>query len=179
MSQIDLLYTPPDYDSKLLFQTWQHLIRANSRFILESCDDPPPLPNNPMTLTRLINLDSQPPLSTPYYSGCNITAQFHIISKNTLVNNLYERLLILSITLPEAEYPDLSPDQIREDRWPTTYHYDTNTETGTAIRLRGSIWATHRLKSLAIKSIPVLLDMVTLPTPTELLRFMQRRKLLE
>ena len=106
-----------------------------------------------------------------YYSGCNITAQFHIISKNTLVNNLYERLLILSIKLPEAEYPDLSIEQIREDRWPSSYHYETDTETGTAIRPRGSIWTTHRLKSLAIKSIPVLLDSVTLPTPTDTLRF--------
>ena len=116
MSQLDILYTPLDYDTKLLFQTWQHLIRADYRIILESCDDPPPLPTNPMTLTRLINLDSQPPLSTPYYSGCTITAQFHIISKNTLVNNLYDRLLILSIKLPEAEYPDLSVGQIQEDR---------------------------------------------------------------
>ena len=171
MSQLDLLYTPSDYDSKLLYQTWQHLIRNDYRYLLESCDDPPPLPNHPMTLTRLINLDSQPPLATPYYSGCNITAQFHSISKTTLVNNLYERLLVLSITLPESEYPDLSPEHIREDRWPATYHYDTNTETGTVIRPRGSIWATHRLKALAIRSIPVLLDSVKLPTPTETLKF--------
>ena len=71
----------------------------------------------------------------------------------------------MSITLPEAEHPNLHPNQIREEKWPTTYHYDTDVETGTVIRLRGSIWATHRLKSLAIKSTPVLLDTVTLPTP--------------
>ena len=44
---IELLYTPQDYDNKLLFQTWQHLIRADYRTFLESCDDPAPLPTNP------------------------------------------------------------------------------------------------------------------------------------
>ena len=122
MSQLDILYTPSVYDTKLLYQTWQHLIRADYKFILETCDDPPALPDNPLTLTKLIDLDQQPPLSTPYYSGCNISARFHIVSKNTSVDNLSERLLILSITLPEAEYPDLHPNQIREDKWPNTYH---------------------------------------------------------
>ena len=102
---IELLYTPQDYDIKLLFQTWQHLIRADYRTFLESCDDPAALPTNPMTMTRLLNLDSEPPLTQPYYSSCNITAQFHVISKNTLNNNLFDRLLILSINIARILIP--------------------------------------------------------------------------
>ena len=168
---IKLLYTPQDYDNKLLFQTWQHLIRADYRTFLETCDDPAPLPTNPMTLTRLLNLDSEPPLAQPYYSGCNITAQFHVISKNTLNNNLYDRLLILSIKLPDSSYPNLIEEQVQEDRLPNSYQYDTDTNSGRSIRPKGCIWQTHRLKSLAIKLIPTLLDSVILPTPTETLRF--------
>ena len=168
---IELLYTPQDYDCKLLFQTWQHLIRADFRTILESCDDPAPLNTKPLTLTRLINLDSQPPLATPYYSGCNINAEFHIISKSVLNNNLYDRLLILSIKLPDSAYPDLPEDQIQEDRWPNSYQYEIDANTGRSMRPQGIIWQAHRLKSLAIRSNPTLLDLVILPTPTESLRF--------
>ena len=46
-----------------------------------------------------------------------------------------------------------------------------NTVDGTVNRLRGSIWATHTLKSLANKAKPLRLETVILPTPTELLRF--------
>ena len=74
---IELLYTPQDYECKLLFQTWQHLIRADSRKIMESCDDPPPLSNNPITLTRLIVPGSQPPISPRYYTGCPVMVATH------------------------------------------------------------------------------------------------------
>ena len=68
---------------------------------------------------------------------------------------------------------DIHPDQICEEKWPPTYYYDTNAVDGTVNRLRGSIWATHTLKALASKAKPLLLEMITLPTPTELLRFRQ------
>ena len=126
---IELLYTPQDYDCKLLFQPWQHLIRADFRKILESCDDAAPLNTKPLTLTRIIDLDSQPPLATPYYAGCNIKADFHIISKKASNNNLYDRLLILSIKLPESAYPDLPKDQIQEDQWPNSYQYEIDTNS--------------------------------------------------
>ena len=121
MSQLDILYTPSDYNTKLIYQTWMHLLRTDYRYILETCDDPPALPINPLTLTKLINLDNQPPLSTRYYDSCHISARFHIVSKNTSTDNLFDRLLILSITLPEAEHPNLHPSQICEEKWPTTY----------------------------------------------------------
>ena len=73
--------------------------------------------------------------------------------------------------MPDSSYPNLIEDQVQEDRWPNSYQYDTDTNSGRSIRPKGCIWQTHRLKSLAIKSIPTLLDSVILPTPTETLRF--------
>ena len=173
MSQLDILYTPSDYDVKLIYQTWMHLLRTDYRYILETCADPPPLSINPLTLAKLLDLDNRPALSTRYYDNCHISARFHIVSKNTSQDSLFDRLLILSISLPEVEQPDIHPSQICAEKWPSTYYYDTDVEDGTVNRLRGSIWATHKLKALASKATPLLLETITLPTPTELLRFRQ------
>ena len=173
MSELDILYTPSDYDVKLVYQTWMHLLRTDYRYLLETCADPPPLSLNPLTLAKLIDLDNRPPLSNKYYDNCHIEARFHIISKNLSQDSLFDRLLILSISLPVVEQPDIHPNQIYTEKWPSSYYYDTNVEDGTILRLRGSIWATHKLKPSASKAIPLLLDTIILPTPTELLRFRQ------
>ena len=131
---IELLYTPQDYECKLLFQTWQHLIRADSRKIMESCDDPAPLSNKPITLTRLIDPASQPPLSPRYYAGCDLIAEFHIMSRSVLNKNLFNRFLILSISLPDSAYPVLPCDQIQDDVWPANYQYELDNDTGRTKR---------------------------------------------
>ena len=116
------------------------------------------------------NLGDRPPLSNKYYENCHIEANFHIVSKTTSQDSLFDRFLILSISLPIVEQPDIHPDRIWTEKWPSYYHYE-NLEDGTLNRLRGSIWATHKLKPASSKATPSLLDTITLPTPTELLRF--------
>ena len=138
---------------------------------MESCDDPPPLSNNPITLTRLIDPGSQPPLSPRYYAGCNLIAELHIMSKSILSNNLFDRFLILSISLPDSAYPALPSNQIQDDVWPANYQYELENNNGRTTRPQGTIWQAHILKAIPIKSNPVLLDSVILPTPIESLRF--------
>ena len=175
MSELDILFTPSDYDVKLVFQTWMHLLRTDFRYLLETCADPPPLSLSPLILAKLIDLGNRPPLSNKYYDNCHIEARFHIVSKNHSQDSLFDRLLILSISLPVVEQPDIHPDKIWTEKWPSSYYYDTNVEDGTINRLRGSNWATHKLKPSASKAIPLLLDTISLPTPTELLRFRQSK----
>ena len=170
-SAIEILYTPQDYECKLLYQTWQHLIQADSKKIMESCDDPPILTNNPITLTRLIDPGSHPPLSPRYYAGCNLIALFHIMSRSTLNNHLFDRFLVLSIGLPDSAYPTLPSNQIQDDVWPDSNQYELDNDTGRTTRIQGTIWQAHRLKALPTKSNPVLLDSIILPTPIESLRF--------
>ena len=172
MSELDILFTPSDYDIKLVFQTWLHLVRTDFRQLLETCTDPAPLSLSPLILAKLIDLGNRPPLSNKYYDNCHIEAKFHIVSKNHSQDSLFDRLLILSISLPVVEQPDIHPDRIWTEKWPSSYYYE-NLEDGTLNRLRGSIWATHKLKPSASKAIPLLLDTIILPTPTELLRFRQ------
>ena len=156
MTQLDILYTPSDYDVKLIYQTWMHLLRTDFRQILETCADPPPLSINPLTLATLLDLNDRPALSTRYYDNCHIEAKFYIVSKNIPQDSLFDRLLILSISLSTVEQPDIHPDQIIEEKWPPTYFYDINTVDGTVNRLRGSIWATHTLKGDYVKICTVV-----------------------
>ena len=170
MSELNILFTPSDYDTKLVFQTWLHLVRTDFRQHLETCIDPAPLSLSPLILTRLSNLGDRPPLSSKYYENCHIEANFHVVSQSTSQDSQFDRFLILSISLPIVEQPDINPDRIWTEQWPSCYHYE-NREDGTRNRLRGSIWATHKLKPASSKATPLLLDTITLPTPTELLRF--------
>ena len=149
---IEILYTPQDYECKLLYQSWQHLIRADCRKIMESCDDPQILNSNPINLTRLIDPGSHPPLSPRYYAGCNLIAQFHIMSRTILNNNMYDRFLILSISLPDSAYPTLPSNQIQDDVWPANYQYELDNNTGRTTRIQGTIWQAHRLKALPTKN---------------------------
>ena len=173
MSELNILFTPSDYDTKLVFQTWLHLVRTDFRQLLETCIDPAPLSLSPLILTRITDLGDRPPLSNKYYDNCHIEARFNIVSKNHSQDSLFDRLLILSISLHVVEQPDIHPDKIWTEKWPSSYYYDTNVEDGTILRLRGSIWATHKLKPSASKAITLPLDTIILPTPTELLRFRQ------
>ena len=92
---------------------------------MENCEDPPDLHNHPIALTRLAEPGVMPPLDTKYFSTCNLTAQFHIMASNTQVNNMTDRFLILSVSLPESAYPsNLAHSRIQDIFWPDTYQYE-------------------------------------------------------
>ena len=94
------------------------------------------------------------------------------MSRTILNNNIYDRFLILSISLPDSVYPNHLPsNQIQDEFWPNSYHYKFDNNTGGAARIDRTIWQAHRLKALPTKSDPVLLDSVILPIPIESLRF--------
>ena len=137
---IETLYTPQQYECKLLYQSWKNFIRTDCRKNMENCDDPPDLHNNPITLTRLIEPGVQPPLMPKYFSGCNLKVQFHIMSKNIQANNMFERFLILSISLPETAYPSHLPSsRIQDQIWPDTYQYEYDVSSRTTKKIQGTI----------------------------------------
>ena len=120
---LEILYTPQQYELKLLYQMWQNFIRTDCRKNMENCEDSPDLQNHPIALTRLVEPGVMPPLNKKYFSTCNLTAQFHIMASNTQVNNMTDRFLILSISLPESAYPsNLAPSRIQDILWPDTRH---------------------------------------------------------
>ena len=139
---------------------------------MENCEDPPDLQHHPIPLTRLVEPGVMPPLDTKYFSTCNLTAQFHIIASNTQVNNMTDRFLILSISLPENAYPShLAHSRILDIPWPDTYQYEYDVSSRTHKIPLGTIWQAHRLKAIPTKSDPILLESIIIPTPIESLRF--------
>ena len=125
---------------------------------MESCDDPPYLHNNPINLTRLIDPGVNPPLMPKYYLGCNLIVQFHIMCRTVLANNMYERCLILSSSLPDSAFPNQLPsNQIQDKIWPDSYQYKYASNSGRTTRVHETIWQAHRLKAIPTNSDPVLL----------------------
>ena len=51
---LEILYTPQQYELKLLYQMWQNFIRTDCRKNMENCEDPPDLQNHPIALKRLV-----------------------------------------------------------------------------------------------------------------------------
>ena len=114
----------------------------------------------------------KPPLMPKYFSGCNLKVQFHIMSYNIQANNMFERFLILSISLPDTAYPNHLPSsRIQDMIWPDTYQYEYDVSSRTTKKIHGTIWQAHRLKAIPTKSDPILLESVIIPPPIESLRF--------
>ena len=111
---------------------------------------------------HLVEPGVMPPFGTKYLSTCNLTAQFHIMASNTQVNNMTDRFLILSVSLPESAYPsNLAHSRIQDIFWPDTYQYEYDVSSRTHKIPPGTIWQAHKLK----------LESISIPTPMESLRF--------